>query len=324
MNYTSANYYLRLGVGRTATPDEVRRAFRSLARIYHPDVANNKTFAEEVFKRLNEAYETLSDNTKRRHYDLELVRLTGAIPTVNPFAPPSPPRPSPSPRPPSPHATGPMPRPTRPSGFNATPPPPSAAQRPSPPPTAAPEPKHRADLDIESHLEIMLEDAVQGATYVITVQQNDQVARRQNLHTCRVQVPAQVYEGQRLRLKGLGFVDTQSFYLGDLYLTIRYAKHKRFRAHSCNLFGEVTISPWEAALGTRVRFPTLDGLADLHVPAGAQPGTRLRLANYGLPKSEGGRGDLYLAVAIRVPVATTEKERELWRALANQHNAMRR
>jgi curved DNA-binding protein len=310
VNFTTANFYSRLGVSRLATTDDIRRAFRALARVYHPDVAVNKSFAEEVFKRLNEAYETLSQPHKRQSYDLDLSRQTGIIPTVNPFTTQSPPR-TPA-RPTTPPVTPARPGPT---GFQAVPP---------PRPRRQPEPevqqcKHRADLDIEASLEISLEDAVFGATYVITVQQNDQPARRQNLHSCRVQVPAGVYENQSLRLQGLGYVDMSDLAIGDLYLTIKLTRHARYRVLGPHLYTEISITPWEAALGARIRLQTLDGLADLHIPTGSQPGTRLRLGGYGLPQHGGKRGDLLVNLHLKVPVATSEKERELWRAIAAQH-----
>jgi len=316
VNFSSTNYYLRLGLPRTASVEDIRKAFHSLARIYHPDVADNKTYAEEIFKQLNEAYETLSNLSKRKGYDQQLYHSSSSISTVNPFATTQ---------------QGSRFDPT--TLKRSTPPPRSESSRANPfyaprPPRietdldnrdGLPQPSHRPDLDIEASLEITLEDAVQGATYVVTVQQNDLTNRHQNLHTCRVHVPECVYEGQRLRLRGLGYVDHQSFCIGDLYLTIQYARHKKLRLLGTTLYSETEISPWEAALGARIRFQILDGMADLHIPIGAQPGSRLRLANCGLPKKEGGRGDMFITLKLRVPVATSEKERELWRALASQH-----
>jgi curved DNA-binding protein len=312
VNFSSTNYYFRLGVSRGSSVEEIRRAFRSLARVYHPDVADNKTYAEEVFKHLNEAYETLSDDSRRRRYDQKLFPFTTPPPKANPFATPTP-YPRPAPASPPPYSS------SRTSASTANPftPPPKPRLNTSRD-EELPQPNHRADLDIEATLDITLEDAVQGATYVVTVQQNDLTNRRQNLHTCRVHVPENVYDGQRLRLRGLGYVDHQAFCIGDLYLTIRYAKHKQYRVGSTTLYTETQITPWEAALGARIRFPTLDGLADLHIPPGTQPGSYLRLPKHGLPQKEGGRGDMLICIRLRVPVATSEKERQLWRALASQ------
>jgi curved DNA-binding protein len=134
-----------------------------------------------------------------------------------------------------------------------------------------------------------------------------------------VYVPPLVYEGQRLRLRGLGFVDVRESCLGDLFLTVRLGRHKRFRVVGSHLSYDLSITPWEAALGARLRLETLDGMMDVHVPAGSQPGSRLRLPERGLPQKDGKRGDLFLSLVIKMPTVSSEKERELWRALAQQY-----
>ena len=296
-HFPAFDHYTRLGIVQTATPEEIRRAYRSLARLYHPDVAANKTQAEELFKRLGEAYRVLSDKVERRNYDAHLLANRSAA-----------------------RARQATPAPTSRTTPSAQPPP------PPPPATVAKrkkKPVDRPDLDVESDLEITLEDAVHGATYVLTLRQNDAARRssggRVDVHTCRVEIPAEVYEGQRLRLRGLGFTDTAADHAGDLYLTIRYARHSRFRAVGAILVTELVLTPWEAALGGRKRIQTLDGMADLQVPPGTQPGQRLSLEGHGLPQPDGERGDLQIMVKLKVPTVISEKERQLWQAIASQH-----
>ncbi len=242
-----------------------------------------------MFKLVHEAYSTLIEPTERKRYDSKL--------NSNRQPPPSPrPRATPSAAPASSR---------------------SRKKKTAPPPT----PARRTDLDIESGLEITLEDAVQGATYVLSIQQNDAVAKRQAVHSCRVDVPAGVYEGQRLRLRGLGYVDRYQGGAGDLYLTIRYARHTSFRIILGVVHSDLVLTPWEAALGGRVSVATLDGMADLNVPAGTQPGQRLRLPAQGIPLPDGERGEHQVTVKLRVPAVVSEKERQLWQALASQHRS---
>jgi len=298
-HFPAFDHYTRLGIVQSATQEEIRRAYRSLARLYHPDVAANKTQAEELFKRLGEAYRVLSDKIERRNYDAHLLanRSAARARQANP---------SPSPTPAPARSSAPPP-----------PPPPSAIAK------RKKKPVDRPDLDVESDLEITLEDAVHGATYVLTLRQNDAARRRSgsrvDVHTCRVEIPAEVYEGQRLRLRGLGFADTAAEQAGDLYLTIRYARHARFRTVGAILTTELVLTPWEAALGGRKRIQTLDGMADLQVPPGTQPGQRLSLEGHGLPQPDGSRSDLQIMVKLKVPTVISEKERQLWQAIASQH-----
>jgi len=292
------NYYVRLGLVSTASQEDIRKAYRQLARIYHPDVAANKTMAEEIFKQLQEAYSTLSDDTLRREYDTR-IKEERSRSFASVF------RPSP--------AKAPTPQP---------PPPPKARRKkaPEPPPGPAPQPFHRNDLDIESSLEITLEDAIHGATYVISIDQKDATTKRQTIHSCRVEIPAHVYCGQRIRLRGLGYTDRYRNAVGDLFLEIAFARHASFRVMGEHLLTDLTLTPWEAALGGRVRVPTLDGTADLFIPAGTQPGQRFTLVGHGLPKANGDRGLLYATVKLHVPPAASAKEKELWQALARQQN----
>ena len=292
MAVVAFNYYVRLGLVPSADQDSIRKAYRQLARIYHPDVAVNKGMAEEIFKQLQEAYSTLSDEFLRREYDARLRdERSRSFPSAF--------RPAPKP-------------------AASTPPPASKARKKKTPDSTAAEPIHRNDLDIESALEITLEDAIGGATYVISIDQRDATTKRQTIHSCRVEIPANVYSGQRIRLRGLGYTDRYRNAVGDLFLEITFARHNRFRAMGDNLLTDLTLTPWEAALGGRVRVPTLDGTADLYIPAGTQPGQRFTLIGQGLPKANGDRGFLYATVKLHVPPVASAKERELWQALARQ------
>ena len=288
------NYYVRLGLVSSASPEDVKKAYRQLARIYHPDVAANKTLAEEIFKQLQEAYSTLSDAELRREYDLRLKEERSRS-FSSAFRP------------------APAPTPTK-SRRKKTPAPEPQTYTPPPPP----QPIHRHDLDIESSLEITLEDAIHGATYVISIDQKDAATKRQSIHSCRVEIPANVYPGQRIRLRGLGYTDRYRNAVGDLFLEIALARHSHFRMMGSNLLTDLTLTPWEAALGGRVRVPTPEGTADLYIPAGTQPGQRFTLVGHGLPQPDGSRGLLYATVKLHVPPAASAKEKELWQALARQ------
>jgi curved DNA-binding protein len=286
------DYYEVLGVPRDASQDDIRRAYRKLARDYHPDL-NRESDAEDRFKELGEAYEVLSDPDKRVRYD----RL-GADWRAQERAP----------------GGGNFEDFFDREGFGGDvrfefgdggfseffdrlfgd----GARVRTSGP---------LRGLDREALLELSLEDAVAGGR------------RRLSLDDGRgvdVNFPAGVREGQLIRLAGQGAPGRDGGPPGDLYLRVRLKPHRIFRRRGDDLDVDLAVAPWESALGTTVPVPTLTGTARVRVPEGSSSGRRLRLRGRGLPKQGGGHGDLHAIVKITVPKHLSEEERDLFEKLA--------
>jgi len=281
------DYYAALGVPRNADTDQIKKAYRKLARQYHPDVSKSAG-TEARFKEIGEAYATLKDPEKRAAYD-ELGR--------------------------------------RPAGEEFAPPPQWSHEYASD--AQSFEDIDLADLldalgrrhrtargpvhgrDYETAVRISLEDAHRGTTLSLNL--DDEEGGR----TLRVTIPPGVSEGQKLRLRGKGGKGRNGGTDGDIYLHITLTPHPVFRADEHDLYFDLALAPWEAALGAEVEVPTLDGPVVLKVPPGTRSGQKLRLRGRGLANGRGGRGDLYGAVHIDVPAALTERERELFKELAS-------
>jgi curved DNA-binding protein len=283
------DYYAALGVPRDADAEQIKKAYRKLARQHHPDVS--KTAGTEArFKEIGEAYATLKDPEKRAAYD-EL----GRRPAGQEFAPP-------------PHWT---------HEYA------SGAQSFEDIDLAdlldALGRRHRGasrgpvamhGRDYETTARINLEDAHRGTTLSLNLD-GETGGRRLD-----VTIPPGVSEGQKLRLRGKGGKGRNGGTDGDIYLHITFAPHPVFRADRHDLHFDLALAPWEAALGAEVEVPTLDGPVLLTVPPGTQSGRKLRLRGRGLANGRGGRGDLYAAVHIDVPATLTERERDLFKDLA--------
>jgi curved DNA-binding protein len=285
------DYYDVLGVPRDAAQDEIRRAYRKLAREYHPDL-NADPDAEERFKELGEAYEVLSDPDKRGRYDRlgAQWRAQEDAPSGADFE--------------DFFAGQGFPEMggefgdgvfseffERLFGDGAVP-------RPSGP---------LRGRDIEAVLELSLEDALTGVTRRLSLGEG---------HGVGVNIPAGVREGQRIRVTGHGAPGRDGGPAGDLYLLVRFKPHAGFRRQGDDLQVDVRVAPWEAAVGATVPVSTLTGTAQVRVPAGSSTGRRLRLRGRGLPKRDGERGDLYATVQIAVPKQLSDEERELFEKLA--------
>jgi curved DNA-binding protein len=134
--------------------------------------------------------------------------------------------------------------------------------------------------------------------------------------TYDVRIPAGVREGQRIRLAGQGGPGSGGGAAGDLYMNVRLARHPEFAVDGSDLHCDVDLAPWEAVLGVSVRIPALDGPVTLRIPAGTAAGRQFRLRGLGLPRGEGGRGDLHATIRIQLPVTATDAERSLWEQLA--------
>ena len=313
------DYYKTLGVPRTATEEEIRKAFRKLARQHHPDVAKDKRTAEEKFKEINEAYEVLGDAEKRKKYDTlgpDFNRAggfgtggTGGSRGRSAHGPPE----------------GDFEFRFggtgfseffeqffggRAAGFH------SAEGRPN---RGAFDPSHFAQLpgqDIEADIMVTLDEAFHGSIRSISLERVDPRTGEVEPHTFRVRIPAGVHEGQLIRVAGKGEASSGGGSAGDLYLRVRLAKHPDLRPSGSDLIYDLEVAPWEAVLGTTVEVPTPEGSVSLKVPAGTVAGQRLRVRGRGLPSSDGVRGDLYVIVAVQVPAKVTNEERKLWESLA--------
>ena len=293
------DYYEILGVARTATPEEIRSAFRKKAREYHPDVAKDKVKGAEKFKEVNEAYEVLSDPAKRAKYDQMGREVPGGG-----FAWQGSPGQAGTPDMEEFHFGG-----TGYSdffehlfggmaggGFRGP-----GGQRMA-----------RRGSDIEGDLMVPLEEALRGSVREVTLQRGGKT------ETYRVKIPAGVRAGQRIRLAGKGESGRSGGEAGDLYLRVRLARHPDLRVEGCDLYADLEVAPWEAVLGASVPVPTLDGAVTLKIPAGSTAGQKLRLRGQGLPREDGGRGDLYAVLEITVPDQVGSEEKKLWEKLAEE------
>ena len=283
------DYYAALGVPRDADAEQIKKAYRKLARQHHPDVSKSPE-AEAKFKEVGEAYATLKDQEKRAAYD-EL----GRRPAGQEFRPP----------PGWAHQYG-----SDAQGFedidlsdllDALGRRHRGAQH-------GPMPVHGRDY--ETAVRISLEDAHRGATI------NLNLADAGGDRTLEVTIPPGVSEGQKLRLRGKGGKGRNGGADGDIYLHIALAPHPVFRADRHDLYFDLALAPWEAALGADIEVPTLEGPVLLTVPPGTRSGRKLRLRGRGMANGRGGHGDLYAVVHIDVPAALTDRERELFREMA--------
>jgi curved DNA-binding protein len=275
MATATRDFYEVLGVERGASADEIRRAYRKLARHHHPDI-NKEPGAEERFKEVSEAYDVLSDPEKRERYDrfgaawrqagptngepdfgdIDAGDLSELFETLLGGA----------------------------GRFRAAP-----------------------GADHEAQLELSLEEAARGGRRSLALGDG---------RSYQVDIPAGVREGQRIRLAGQGGRAAGAGAPGDLFLRVHVKPHPRFRLDGPDLYVDLRVTPWEAALGAEADVPTLDGSARVRVPAGSSSGRRLRLRGQGFPGPRGGHGDLYATVKVMVPKHLSDRERELFEQLA--------
>jgi curved DNA-binding protein len=309
------DYYDILGVARTAPADEIKKAFRKLARIHHPDVAKDKAKGEIKFKEINEAYEVLSDPEKRQKYDqlganwdkpefqqapegaFRGFRRGGrSAENAEPF-----------------EFSG--------TGFSdffeaffsGTRDQAGSFRRTSP--FADEGTMAMRGHDAEADILVTLEEAFKGSKRQVTVRREDPDGKART-DTYNVKIPPGVREGKRIRLSGQGGPGRAGGPAGDLYLRVVLAKHPDFSVDGADLHYELALAPWEAVLGTKVNVRTLDGSATLTIKPGTQAGTKMRLRGLGLPGEGARRGDLYATITIEVPESITETERTLWENLA--------
>jgi curved DNA-binding protein len=296
------DYYKILGVERSASEDDIKKAYRKLARKFHPDVSKEKN-AEEKFKEVSEAYEVLRDADKRKAYD-----TMGSYQPGQDFRPP-------------PgweqqfHAGGA-------GGFQdfgdadlfdflsglgrggfrtgrggAT------IRMPG------------QDYEVMAHLSV--EEVARGIELEVPLavtEMNEEGELQRSTRTIKVRIPKGATDGQRLRVPGKGGPG-RGGPDGDLYVNIQLRPHDLFKVSGHDLYLEVPVAPWEAALGAEVQIPTLDGRVTVRIPGGSRAGQKLRVRGKGLPKPGGADGDLYAVLQIVTPSVVNDREKELYREL---------
>jgi len=314
------DYYKVMGVDRDASQDEIKRAYRKLARKYHPDVSDEPD-AEDKFQELQEAYEVLKDPEKRAAYDQlgqNWQQGAGAEPPPGwdqEF-----------------NFTG--------GGFTGGD---DAAfseffeslfgrgarggrgARPGAGGFGGPGgftdfgDFHGRGQDHFARVEITLEEAYRGGQHPVTLQSPSVDARggvKGQQRTLNVRIPAGVTEGQQIRLSGQGGQGVGEGGSGDLYLEVHIKPHPLLRHEGRDIYLDVPLAPWEAALGTKITVPTLGGEVETKIAAGARSGQRLRLKGRGLPGSP--PGDQYLQLQIVAPEPRTDEQRKLYEQMRDQ------
>ena len=296
------DYYKIMGLKRDATQDGVKRAYRKLARKYHPDVSKEPD-AEERFKEVGEAYEVLKDPQKRAAYD----QLGAQWKAGQEFRPP-----------PDWDAgvefrgggftDGVM------GGFS------DFFEE-----LFGKQGRGRSSYGTQfnargedHHAKVMvdLEDAFQGATRSIRLQAPELDAQGQvhvRHRTLNVKIPKGIKEGQQIRLAGQGSPGMGQGGSGDLYLEIHFNPHPIYRAEGRDLYMELPVAPWEAALGATVKTPTPEGMVELKIPANSNSGSRLRLKGRGIPGKP--PGDIYVTLSVVTPPASNEQAKALYQEM---------
>ena len=291
------DYYETLGVARNATQDDIKRAYRKLARKYHPDVSKEAD-AEARFKELGEAYAVLKDTEKRAAYD----QIGSQWKTGQEFRPP----------------------PGWDAGFEFSGGDGGADHsdffealfgRQG---RAGARAQRRAQgEDHHAKVQIDLADAYRGAQRSISLRMpvldaQGRIAMQER--RLDVVIPKGIRAGQHLRLAGQGGPGLGGGAAGDLYLEIAFNPDPQFRVDGRDVYLDLPLSPWEAALGAQVTAPTPEGPVQLTIPSGSAAGRQLRLKGRGIPGSP--PGDLYVVLAIALPPADSEAAREAYRAMA--------
>ena len=300
------DYYAILGVKRDAGADDIKKAYRKLAQKYHPDVTKDPK-GEEKFKDLSEAYQALKDPEKRAAYD----QLGSGFQPGQDFRPP--------PDWEKQFSAG----QGREGGFSFEDLDlgdlfESLSRR------GGGGARQRANVqfpgeDYEAVVHLSLEDAYRGTQVELNLSVPGHDAQghvRTVPKTIKARIPRGATDGQRLRLRGQGGKGINGGRDGDLYLNIALHPHPLFRPDGHDLYLDLPLAPWEAALGAIVETPTLDGAVNLKIPPGTTSGRRLRIGKKGLPKPGGGEGDLYAIVQIVNPTVLNDRERELFKELA--------
>jgi curved DNA-binding protein len=300
------DYYAIMGVERDATQDQIKRAYRKLARKYHPDVSKEPD-AEERFKEVGEAYEVLKDPEKRAAYD----QLGRGWQAGQEFHPP----------------------PDWDAGFEFS----GGGYTAGSADHSAffeelfgrgfgargGEPgRHTFRMRGEDHhakILINLEDGFHGATHNITLRMptltdDGHVTTRER--TLSVRIPKGIRPGQQIRLAGQGGPGIGDAEAGDLYLEVEFRDHQLYRVEGTDLYLDLPVAPWEAALGATIQTPTPSGMVDLKIPPNSNQGRKLRLKGRGLPGKK--PGDQYVVLQVSLPPADSDKAKDLYQQMRDQ------
>jgi curved DNA-binding protein len=298
------DYYKTLGVDHKATQDEIKRAYRKLARKYHPDVSK-ETDAELKFKDLGEAYEVLKDPEKRVAYD-QLGSNWNA-------------------------QQGSRPPPGWDAGFEFQGAPRGGAGEhdfsdffeslfgQTRGPGGGNQGFHMQGEDHHAKILVDIEDSYHGASRSISLQMPEVTADGHVVNrkrTLKVSIPKGIRQGQQIRLGGQGAMGQGSGKAGDLYLEIEFNPHRYYRVEGADVYLELPVAPWEAALGASVKVPTPSGAIGLKIPANSKAGKKLRLKGRGIPAKT--PGDLYVVLQVVLPPADDEKSRELYKRMQEE------
>lgn len=288
--WADKDYYKILGVSKTASKDEIKKAYRKLAQQYHPDANEGDKAAEQRFKEISEAHSILSNDEKRAEYDQLRAFVEAGGERVYGFRP----------------GEGGGVRinigdlgdlfgggggggfDDLLGGFGFG-------------------PRRQRGQDLETEAKLSFDEAVTGATVTI--------------NGAKVRIPPGVRDGARIKVAGRGGPAPNGGQPGDLYVVVRVAPHPYFRQiQGGDLEITVPVTFPEAALGTKLTVPTLDGSVTVKVPAGTRNGKRLRVRGRGAPRGKSGRGDLFVVVEVEVPQKLTKEEKELLERFAQIHN----
>ncbi len=296
------DYYKTLGINKNASAEEIKKQYRLLARKYHPDVSKEEN-AEEKFKQVREAYEVLKDPAKKQAYDQMGSQW-------------------------------------------------QAGQRFTTPPewdfrqTQTNQEQFDAGgfseffenlfghsrrgrtheyaergQDLHSKINLSLEEAFSGAERLLQLQEPEVDSSGQiklKTRSLKVKIPAGVTEGQQIRLSGQGGKGLGNGANGNLYLEIHLDEHPLYTLKGQDVYINLPVAPWEAALGAKVPVQTLAGQVELTIPSGSQTGTKLRLKGRGLPSK--APGDEYVVLKILIPEPKTESQRQLYKKMAEEMN----
>jgi curved DNA-binding protein len=298
------DYYKIMGLSLEASQDEIKRAYRKLARKYHPDVSKEAE-AEAKFKELGEAYEVLKDPEKRAAYN----QLGENWKSGQDFRPP----------------------PNWDEGFEfkgggftggdagdfsdffeqlfgrA------GFQAPG---SGRQHGEHLRGQDSHAKIHIDLEDSYRGATRNISLSAPEMNALGQlqvKHRSLNIKIPKGIKPGQHIKLAGQGNPGMGSGPAGDLFLEIAFNNHPIYRVSESDVYLDLPVTPWEAALGAKIKVPTPEGAVDLKIPLNSRQGSKLRLAGRGLPTKTAG--DFYVALQIVLPPANTEEAKELYQKM---------
>lgn len=297
----SQDYYASLGVSRSASDTEIKKAYRKMAAKYHPD---KPTGDETKFKEISEAYETLSDPEKRTMYDQFGANYEqhqaggfrggyqqgagGPEDYSDIFS--------------SMFGGG--------GGF-------SGQQYGGAGGFGQQQAQPRKGEDQTVAVMITLEEAIEGTERTINVQTGNARSSASSYETkpIKVRIPAGITQGQKVRIKGKGYSGFNGGPAGDVIIKVNLQKHPLFRVEESDVYLDLPITPWEAALGAKVEIPTLKGNVKMGIAAGTQSGTKLRIKGRGLGKTPGNQ---YVIVQIHTPPAETDQQKEFYKQMEEQ------